>query len=88
MDKMWYNCKSMTILDLSNFDTSKVTSMNYMFYACHGVTTLKLGEKFAFVGSAYSIPASQWKNTRGKIFDSDGTVGNFPSNIADTYTKI
>ena len=88
MNKMWYNCRSLTRLDLSNFDTSKVTGMNYSFYACHGMNTLILGEKFAFVGSTYSIPLSSWRNSSGETFDSDGTMSNIPSNVADVYSKM
>ena len=57
--------------------------MDYAFYACHGMNTLILGEKFAFVGSTYSIPLSSWKNSSGETFDSDGTMSNIPSNVAD-----
>lgn len=32
------NCQSLTNLDLSNFDTSKVTCMNRMFYDCSNLT--------------------------------------------------
>ncbi len=34
---------SLSSLDLSNFDTSKVTSMEYMFEKCHSLTNLNLG---------------------------------------------
>ena len=88
MNKMWYNCRSLTRLDLSNFDTSKVTGMDYSFYACHGMNTLILGEKFVFVGSTYSIPLSSWKNSSGETFDSDGTMSNIPNNVADVYSKM
>lgn len=88
MNKMWYNCRSLTQLDLSNFDTSGVTGMDCVFYACHGMNTLVLGEEFAFVGSTYSIPLSRWKNSKGEVFDSDGTVNNIPGNAADVYSKL
>ena len=88
MNKMWYNCRSLTRLDLSNFDTSGVTGMDCAFYACHGMNTLVLGEKFAFVGNTYSIPLSRWKNSKGEVFDSDGTVSNIPDNAADVYSKL
>ena len=42
MNKMFYNCKALTTLDLSNFDTQNVTDMNYMFYNCKALTTLDL----------------------------------------------
>lgn len=34
MAYMFYGCKNLLTLDLSNFDTSNVTKMNYMFYSC------------------------------------------------------
>ena len=37
---MFYACNSLTSLDVSNFDTSKVTDMNSMFYACNSLTSL------------------------------------------------
>lgn len=88
MNKMWYNCKSLTMLDLSNFNTTKVTAMDCTFYACHGMTILILGENFRLVGETYSIPASSWMNSSGEIFESDGTNSNLPSNVADTYKKM
>jgi surface protein len=39
---MFYGCQDITSLDLSNFDTSKVTSMYWMFTACYGLTSLDL----------------------------------------------
>ena len=32
MSEMFHTCWSLTSLDLSNFNTEKVTYMNYMFY--------------------------------------------------------
>ena len=40
MDDMFSLCSKLTSLDVSNFDTSKVTSMGYMFYGCSSLTTL------------------------------------------------
>ena len=42
MNNMFYNCRSLTSLDLSNFDTYNVISMTYMFYGCSGLTSLDL----------------------------------------------
>lgn len=39
---MFYNCYKLTSLDLSNFDTSNVTSMGSMFGSCSGLTELDL----------------------------------------------
>ena len=42
MRYMFYNCSSLTSLDLSNFDTSNVTDMNSMFSNCNNLTSLDL----------------------------------------------
>ena len=39
---MFYGCTGLTSLNLSNFDTSKVTDMKYMFFSCRGLTSLNL----------------------------------------------
>ena len=43
---MFYNCNNLTSLDLSNFDTSKVTNMNSMLYGCLNLSSIKLGLSF------------------------------------------
>ena len=40
MYAMFYDCSSLTDLDLSNFNTSNVTSMSDMFYNCSKLTNL------------------------------------------------
>ena len=42
MQKMFYNCKNLSSLDLSNFNTEKVTDMNKMFYNCNKLSSLDL----------------------------------------------
>ena len=37
---MFYNCSALTSLDVSNFDTSKVTDMSSMFKGCSSLTSL------------------------------------------------
>lgn len=39
---MFQNCETLTTLDLSSFDTSKVTSMNNMFKGCGSLETIGL----------------------------------------------
>ena len=39
---MFYGCTSLTSLDLSNFNTSSVESMNYIFDECTSLTFLDL----------------------------------------------
>ena len=40
MQNMFYNCSSLTSLDVSGFDTGNVTDMSYMFSGCSGLTSL------------------------------------------------
>ena len=42
MNYMFGHCRDLTSLDLSNFDTSKVTNMWGMFCGCRSLTTLDL----------------------------------------------
>ena len=40
MSQMFFDCSSLTTLDLSHFDTSNVTEMRGMFSGCSALTTL------------------------------------------------
>ena len=42
MDHMFYRCFSLKELDLSKFNTDKVTNMSWMFYKCSSLTSLDL----------------------------------------------
>ena len=42
MSFMFYECSTLTSLDLKNFNTANVTVMNYMFYRCSALTSLDL----------------------------------------------
>ena len=41
---MFFGCKSLTSLDLSNFNAQKVTNMEYMFYGCNSLISLDLSK--------------------------------------------
>ena len=41
---MFMTCKSLTSLDISNFDIGKVTSVKDMFYGCSSLTTIYAGD--------------------------------------------
>ena len=43
---MFSSCESLTSLDLSSFDTSNVTDMNFMFYYCKKLETIVFSNKF------------------------------------------
>ena len=83
MDSMFSNCSGLTSLDLTPLDTQKVTDMSYMFVGCSALISLTTDTNFKFVGTDYHLPGT-WQNTAGETF----TSGKFPSNVADTYTKI
>ena len=42
MDYMFNGCSSLTNIDLSNFNTAKVTNMTFMFDGCSSLTSLDL----------------------------------------------
>ena len=39
---MFYKCKRLKSIDLSNFDTSKVTDMGSLFYECSQLIEIKI----------------------------------------------
>ena len=83
MSHMFDGCRGLTALDLSPLNTQIVNNMDYMFSNCSDLTSITTGPKFKFVGIDYRL-AGKWQNTAGETF----TEGHFPSNVADTYTKI
>ena len=83
MSFMFDACGNLIGLDLSGFNTSKVIDMYCMFQSCVSIKTLKTGPSFKFVGTDYDLSGT-WQNTAGETF----TEGTFPSNVADTYTKV
>ena len=42
ISSMFYGCSSLTSIDLSNFDVSKITNFQYMFYNCKSLQTINL----------------------------------------------
>ena len=42
MSAMFYNCYSLTSLNLSNFNTNNINNMSYIFYNCSSLTSLNL----------------------------------------------
>ena len=87
MRYMFDFCSGLTSLDLTPLDTQKVTDMGWMFNGCSSLTSLTTGTTFKFVGTDYKL-SSTWQNTAGETFNGNDGTANFPSNVADTYTKI
>ena len=77
MSYMFYRCQAATI-DLSTFDTKAFTSrdaMNYMFYQCKNLSTLKLGEDFIKNWGGTSQPTNFCGGT------NDKTSGEMTSSV-------
>lgn len=87
MESMFYRCSGLTSLDLTPLNTANVTNMSSMFYDCSGLTTIKTGVTFKFARTDYFLSGT-WRNVIGETFNGDYGTANFPSNVADTYTKI
>jgi surface protein len=63
MVNMFNDCSSLTELDLSNFDTSKVTYMGCMLSDCKKLESLTLGEKFkSITKDALLLNGDGWVN--------------------------
>ncbi len=50
MNSMFYECTSLTSLDVSNINTSKATDLGHMFYTCSALTSLDIS-KFTLTSS-------------------------------------
>ena len=72
---MFFDCTSLTSLDLSNFDTSQVTEMFGMFYSCSSLTSLDLsyfdtsqvidmGYMFSYCSSLTSLNLSNFNTSK------------------------
>lgn len=46
MYSMFYNCSSLTSLDVTHFNTANVTDMSFMFASCGALTTIYVSDKF------------------------------------------
>ena len=51
MGFMFYDCRSITSIDLCNFNTNKVTKMTWMFTDCNNLKTVKLPNDLKFIDS-------------------------------------
>ena len=81
------NSSKLTSLDLSSFNTNKVSYMDSLFTNCHNLTTIKVGNKFKWITTLNKLGLvdGTWQDETGKQYTSTDT---FPSNVAHTYTKV
>lgn len=72
MWNMFYNCKSLTSLDLKTFDTHNVLSMSYMFFGCNNLTYLNVSSfDTSNVGNMNWMFAGCWKLTNLSVSNFD-----------------
>lgn len=72
MWNMFYNCKSLTSLDLKTFDTHNVLGMSYMFFGCNNLTYLNVSSfDTSNVGSMMWMFAGCWKLTNLSVSNFD-----------------
>lgn len=72
MWQMFYNCKSLTSLDLKTFDTHNVLSMSYMFFGCNNLTYLNVSSfDTSNVGNMNWMFAGCWKLTNLSVSNFD-----------------
>ena len=50
MKHLFYECSSLTSIDLSNFNVNQVTRMEYMFYKCNSLNYIDISP-FSFENS-------------------------------------
>jgi len=92
---MFYGCKSLNFLDLSHFDTSKVTSMNYLFYNCSSLTSLNLDN---FISSqvkdilitfdpCINLEYIKFNNLKRKQISYNDMFSGIPENVAICISK-
>ncbi len=90
MESMFAGCSSLTSLDLSGFDTAKVTGMWYMFSNCTSLSSVALGPGFSFKGAqAYvqcTLPEKDWVAASDGRHYTARQIAEEREFIADTYT--
>lgn len=72
MWNMFYNCKSLTSLDLKDFDTHNVLGMSYMFFGCNNLTYLNVSSfDTSNVENMMWMFAGCWKLTNLSVSNFD-----------------
>ncbi len=73
MTAMFYSCKQLTNLDLSNFNMAKVTNIRLMFTGCRYLQTIFVGEGWVTSSVTVSYDMFQYCN---KLYGGKGTAYN------------
>ena len=101
MSYMFYNCKSLEELNLSQFDTSKVIDMSYMFYKCSSLNELTFSNfntsnainmSNMFDGCKYlnfsNIPNFNLKNNPRIKYMFSNTKKEYQQKLKDKFNNI
>ena len=85
---MFFLCSSLEFLDLSSFDISRGTNMDYMLNGCFSLDEIVLPATGDFVQA--DLPdwrdgrPLKWRNEKGEVFAADA----IPARTAGTYTAV
>ena len=90
---MFYDCKNLTTLNLSNFDTSNVTDMYRMFSDCTSLTTLNLSnfdtsnvtDMYRMFSGCTSLTTLDLSNWNIKKYSNFSSMLNNCSNLTTIY---
>ena len=87
MYSMFYNCSSLTSLDVTHFNTANVTNMSFMFASCGALTTIYVSDKFVTDKvTKGSNMFNNCKNLKGFISSkTDHTCANYKTGY---FTKL
>lgn len=83
--RLWfYMCKSLTTIDISCFDTTRVTEIDYLFSYCTNLTTIYVGSGWTTASLTSSADMFKYDT---KLVGGNGT--KFDSNYIDaTYARV
>ena len=89
MDNMFYNCSSLSTLDLSGFNTAKVNFMEMMFCNCSKLTTIYVSDNFTT--SAVTSSSDMFSGCTSLVgaieYDSSKTDASY-ANTTNGYFSI
>ena len=98
MSWMFHECHGITSLDVSNFNTAKVTDMSWMFSECPSLTTIYASELFdtsrayndmdMFTGSTALKGAIEYDVTKTNSSYANYTTGYFTLKVPTSIDAV
>ena len=83
---MFYGCSSLTSINLSNFDTSKITNMNYIFYGCSELRFINI-LNFSFRINSNIYLFDQYIPSSGTIIANENFLNKINGNYINRWNK-